>query len=107
MTSHRRLAFAAALLLALRGACASGKRFAYEGVGRDEWQQPEAVVALLGIGPGDRVADLGAGGGYFTFRLAEAVGRVGPRLRGGRRRRHGRATWRSRRASAAPRTSRS
>src|SRR5262249_1038264 len=28
----------------------------------------------LGIRPGDRVADLGAGSGYFTVRLADAVG---------------------------------
>lgn len=74
----RRLALAAALGLALHGAgCAPWKRFAYEGLGRDEWQQPDAVIALLGIGPGDVVADVGAGGGYFTFRLAEAVGESG------------------------------
>ncbi len=73
-----RLALAAALLLAFQaGGCAASKRAAYEGVDRDEWQQPDAVIALLGIGPGDRVADLGAGGGYFTFRLAEAVGESG------------------------------
>jgi arsenite methyltransferase len=73
-----RFALAAALLLALAGGgCAAAKRFAYEGVGRDDWQQPAAVLALLGVGPGDRVADLGAGGGYFTFRLAEAVGASG------------------------------
>jgi len=72
------LALATALLVALAsGGCAPAKRFAYEGFGRDEWQQPDAVIALLGIGPGDRVADLGAGGGYFTFRLAEAVGESG------------------------------
>jgi len=35
------------------------------------------VIALLGIRAGDRVADLGAGGGYFTFRLADAVGAEG------------------------------
>src|SRR5262245_49566628 len=74
----RRRVFAAALLLAFHGAgCASWKRFAYEGFDRDEWQRPDAVIALLGIRPGDRVADLGAGGGYFTFRLAEAVGASG------------------------------
>ena len=28
----------------------------------------------LNIQPGERVADLGSGGGYFTFRLADAVG---------------------------------
>lgn len=75
--AHRR-AFAAVLLLALHGTgCASLKRFAYEGLDRDEWQRPDAVIALLGIRPGDRVADLGSGGGYFTFRLAQAVGESG------------------------------
>jgi len=54
--------------------CGSCKRFLYEGFGRDAWQKPDEVVALLGVGDGDRVADLGAGGGYFTFRLARAVG---------------------------------
>jgi ubiquinone/menaquinone biosynthesis C-methylase UbiE len=73
----RRVALAAALAFALHVGCASWKRAAYEGVDRDEWQRPDAVIALLGIGPGDRVADLGAGGGYFTFRLAEAVGDTG------------------------------
>ena len=61
-----------AALLAL--SCSSWKRFAYEGFDRDSWQHPDAVVAALDIAPGDHVADLGAGGGYFTFRLAEAVG---------------------------------
>lgn len=65
------------MLLSLAGGCTSAKRFAYEGFDRDEWQKPDAVLALLGVGPGDRVADLGAGGGYFTFRLAEAVGGSG------------------------------
>ncbi|MDP8957777.1 MAG: hypothetical protein M3N51_00920, partial [Actinomycetota bacterium] len=53
------------------------KRFGYSGLRRDRWQQPERVVAELGLQPGDRVADLGAGGGYFTFRLARAVGPSG------------------------------
>jgi cyclopropane fatty-acyl-phospholipid synthase-like methyltransferase len=34
-------------------------------------------MAELALEPGDRVADLGAGGGYFTFRLADAVGDAG------------------------------
>ncbi len=42
--------------------------------GRDEWQQPEEVIAKLGIKPGDTVADLGSGPGYFTLRFARAVG---------------------------------
>ena len=54
--------------------CSAFKRFAYEGFGRDGWQQPERVVQELELPPGAQVADLGAGGGYFTFRLAETVG---------------------------------
>jgi arsenite methyltransferase len=70
---------AAALLLAvaLLSGCTSLKRFAYEGFSRDAWQQPARVIAALGIRPGDRVADLGAGSGYFTIRLARAVGPEG------------------------------
>lgn len=41
---------------------------------RDVWQRPAAVIQALQIPAGAHVADLGAGRGYFTFRLAEAVG---------------------------------
>ncbi|MEM7584240.1 MAG: methyltransferase domain-containing protein [Acidobacteriota bacterium] len=44
---------------------------------RAGWQLPDRVIAALDIEPGDVVADLGAGKGYFTFRLAKAVGRSG------------------------------
>ena len=44
---------------------------------RDAWQQPKAVVQALNITPGSRVADLGSGGGYFTWYLADAVGPQG------------------------------
>jgi len=37
-------------------------------------QKPDEVVAALHLQPGQTVADLGAGSGYFTFRLARAVG---------------------------------
>ena len=40
---------------------------------RDGWQQPERVIAALDLKPGDVVADLGAGSGYFTLRLARTV----------------------------------
>ena len=63
--------------LGLSGCTAEMKARAYAGADRDEWQQPERVVAALEIEPGDRVGDLGSGGGYFTFRLAEAVGSSG------------------------------
>jgi tRNA G46 methylase TrmB len=45
-----------------------------EGPDRDDWQQPERVMDELGIADGSRVADLGAGGGWFTVRLARRVG---------------------------------
>jgi ubiquinone/menaquinone biosynthesis C-methylase UbiE len=41
---------------------------------RDDWQQPDRIMDALGIGDGSRVADLGAGGGWFTIRLARRVG---------------------------------
>jgi ubiquinone/menaquinone biosynthesis C-methylase UbiE len=44
---------------------------------RDEWQKPDATIDALGISPGDRVADLGAGTGYFLPYLVEAVGPSG------------------------------
>jgi ubiquinone/menaquinone biosynthesis C-methylase UbiE len=70
------LLVAACAALLLLG-CGSWKRFAYEGFDRDSWQKPEEVIALLGIPEGAVVADVGAGGGYFTFRLARAVGDAG------------------------------
>lgn len=45
--------------------------------GRDQWQQPDRVVAEMALKPGDTVADIGCGSGYFTFRLAKAVGDKG------------------------------
>lgn len=45
-----------------------------EGPDRDEWQQPERVMDALGIADGSHVADIGAGGGWFTIRLARRVG---------------------------------
>jgi arsenite methyltransferase len=44
---------------------------------RDDWQQPDRVMSDLGMKPGTRVADIGAGEGYFTFRLAKSVGKQG------------------------------
>ncbi len=76
-----RRAIALALLTALvAGSLGCGwlKRRMYAGGDRDQWQQPAQVVASLGFAEDALIADLGAGGGYFTFRLAAAVpeGRV-------------------------------
>jgi ubiquinone/menaquinone biosynthesis C-methylase UbiE len=45
-----------------------------EGPDRDAWQKPDLIMDALGIGEGSAVADLGAGGGWFTVRLARRVG---------------------------------
>lgn len=57
--------------------CNALKRTAYEGFDRNEWQHPEEVIRSLGLQAGDQVADLGSGSGYFTVRLASAVGSTG------------------------------
>ena len=44
---------------------------------RSVWQMPDQVVAALALRPGHAVADVGAGPGYFAFRLARKVGRQG------------------------------
>jgi predicted methyltransferase len=45
-----------------------------EGPDREAWQRPDQIMDALGIGEGSVVADLGAGGGWFTVRLARRVG---------------------------------
>ena len=42
---------------------------------RDAWQMPDRVIDALALAPGQVVADLGAGTGYFTVRLARAAAR--------------------------------
>lgn len=44
---------------------------------RDEYQKPHEVLSALKLRPGEVVADIGAGSGYFTFRLAHHVGAKG------------------------------
>ena len=42
---------------------------------RDAWQKPDAVIAAMALTPAMRVADIGAGTGYFAVRIARAVPR--------------------------------
>ena len=41
---------------------------------RAKWQKPAAVVRALGLRRGQVIAEVGSGPGYFTPRLARAVG---------------------------------
>jgi predicted methyltransferase len=49
----------------------------FEDPKRAKWQQPDKVVKIMNLKPGDVVADIGAGTGYFTRRFARAVGPEG------------------------------
>ena len=44
---------------------------------RDAYQKPHEVLTALGLKPSEVIADIGAGSGYFTFRLAHHVGDKG------------------------------
>jgi precorrin-6B methylase 2 len=44
---------------------------------REKEEQPTKLLDALKLKPGEVVADVGAGSGYFTFRLAERVGPAG------------------------------
>ena len=44
---------------------------------RDAYQKPREVIMALGIREGEAIEDIGAGSGYFTFRLAGHVGDKG------------------------------
>lgn len=44
---------------------------------RDEYSKPQEVYDFVGIGEGDTVIDVAAGGGYNTYLLAERVGPTG------------------------------
>lgn len=44
---------------------------------REQWQHPDQIMDALAIADGSIVADLGAGSGWFTIRLARRVGPPG------------------------------
>ena len=44
---------------------------------REAWQKPDQVMDALHVAEGTDVADIGAGGGWFTIRLARRVGQSG------------------------------
>jgi ubiquinone/menaquinone biosynthesis C-methylase UbiE len=48
-----------------------------ENPGRDAYQKPAEVVAALSLKPGEVIADVGSGSGYFTLRVAAQVGPQG------------------------------
>ena len=79
-TRIARLALTLALTIESVAAAQHARLFRPEDLGeleppdRDEWQLPIRIMDVLGIGDGSYVADLGAGSGWFTVRLASRVG---------------------------------
>lgn len=55
------------------------QRFArhFDDPARDAWQKPAEVISLMHLQPGQAVADVGAGTGYFLGYLSRAVGSGG------------------------------
>lgn len=43
---------------------------------RDAWQKPDLVIEALKLRPGESIADIGAGTGYFARRFARHAGKV-------------------------------
>jgi len=48
----------------------------FEGAERTAYQQPEKVIDYIGDVKGQTIMDLGAGTGFFTFRLTKAGAQV-------------------------------
>src|SRR3954466_3654972 len=44
---------------------------------RDLWQRPDQIMDAMGIADASVVADIGAGSGWFTIRIARRVGPQG------------------------------
>jgi ubiquinone/menaquinone biosynthesis C-methylase UbiE len=61
-------------LLVLIGALAGLQAQRGNDRNRDEWQKVPEIFSAMGIGEGSVVADIGAGRGFFTTRLARHVG---------------------------------
>jgi len=82
-TTHTWSLAALALAVVLAGAVPSAQHtrlFRPEDLGeleapdRAEWQRPDKIMDALGVAEASVVADLGAGSGWFTIRLAVRVG---------------------------------
>jgi len=60
-----------------RKAWANGYVDLLERANREDVQKSPQIMKALAFRPGERVADIGAGSGYFTFQVAKAVGPIG------------------------------
>ncbi len=64
-------------LILTASSCTNMTRIDYSKFSRAGWQRPDRVLEGLALSPGDRVADLGSGHGFFLPFLSAAVGPKG------------------------------
>jgi predicted methyltransferase len=80
MRSHSRRASLHVLICfasLITGVSLLGQSRASEEDRREQWQKVDQIFTEMGLRPGAVVADVGAGDGFFTSRLARAVGSDG------------------------------
>ena len=53
------------------------RRFRHDDEDRRQWQDPDAILAAIGLGPDMVFIDLGCGEGYFSLPAARIVGEKG------------------------------
>lgn len=44
---------------------------------REEWEKTSKIISVLNLKPGQAIADVGSGPGYYTFKFSELVGNKG------------------------------
>ena len=54
-----------------------GEYIAFNNPARDRWEKTDRMMEYLDIRPGETIADVGCGSGYFTYRFANLVGASG------------------------------
>ena len=54
-----------------------GEFIAFSNPAREQWEKTSKVLDYLKIKQGDRIADLGSGPGYYTFKFSKLVGDTG------------------------------
>jgi tRNA A58 N-methylase Trm61 len=75
--SFTALSAAAMLAVTLSAVAPLAQQREHSDTPREQWQRVPDILRELGATPGAHIADLGAGSGFFTTRIAKAVGSSG------------------------------
>ena len=54
-----------------------GEFLTFNNPNREDWEHTSRMLSLLNIKPGETVADVGCGFGYYTYKFADLVGKAG------------------------------